>query len=176
MRSPFRLATLATAVAVMAALMVPVAASAAPASSSTSPTVAANKHYVRLVRRTIAVQRVRFNVQYGQIATRLKRQSAVARYVVSKGGDVTTATASIAAARAHLKVARQYENQAIAQLKAVPTAADPKAAFAEAKATIAKAMAELKAARADRRAAGIALGKELRRLHLTRRYSLASVA
>lgn len=176
MKTTMGIATVA--VALVAALAVPAAALAetapvVPGSTTSSPTVRPKKAQIRKYRALSRARYNRFKADIKVINRRLNRLSAIASRVESRGADVTQVRDEIAQARVHVAAAKTLASDAAAKLKAVPYAADRRAALAEANAAFRAASAELKAARADKKAAAAHLWVLVKQVRLARSYSSA---
>lgn len=99
------------------------------------------------IERTLAQRKRKFDAAEARLQKRIDRLTALASKAASAGADVTTATTALDLAKVKLEAAAVEEAKAVDLFKAVPAAADRKAAFAAARAQAKVAQKSLQAAR-----------------------------
>lgn len=171
MKIDTRLMRGAAMLALVAAVAVPLTASAVPGMrankvpkanvkrSQTATVRLAAKHQALQDRITmvLAKRATVFNAAASRISAKIDRVQAMASPVASAGGDVDGVLAKLDSARASIATARGSEARAVIAFKAVPDAANRKAAFAAAKRLARSARASLVEARGSLRSAIMAL-------------------
>ena len=164
-----RIALAATAVLAVVALAAPLAAFAVPgknagnkpmlsAPSGSGGTTPASKeqkleNLKQRIANVLAARKARFDAAVKNLNSRIDRVSAIADKVETAGGDVSSARASLDAAKAHIAKAESLEAETIAAFEAIPSASNRGVAFKAARAKGKLTNAELKAGRVDIRTA-----------------------